>query len=1045
MKLILVHISDSHLKADAPFIESELSTRIPALAQSVAGITMAPSKLALVFSGDLAFSGKAAEYEQVKHLYSALDKQLEGPHKLDIAISVAVPGNHDCDFSGDQESRSYVLSHDPTNGISGSVENSLLSPQAAFVDFSEKSGVLRETKTATTSGIASAFKFDWDGETLEFLLFNTATYSTKEERPGNLRMPVSQYEPSALEPGSRGVSIAVFHHPLNWLHPDDARAFRSYLAKNVDLVLTGHDHESENWGRQTTRDGKQVYVEAGILWDEDAGASAFGVIEIDTRESIAKIHNLVWDSDNQSFLEFRTDEIDYSRKETGPVHLIDQPSALSFLDDPGAAFEHPRKSPLALEDVFVFPDIQKGTVADSGAAFLGESSIVEFLAEHSPSLIIGDEKSGKSGLAKRLVRMFEAAQFMPLLFCEEFTKIPEGKPRIEKINEVIGRYYSSDPGLFWRIPIDRRVAIVDDFDRTRGGSRQNRVAFIDFIRDKFGVLVVLASSAERLEEIARLTTGDWTFEEFERLRILEFGHRKRAGLIRKWVDLGQEVPLDKDVAARELHYRERVISEVLGRHLFPSIPFFVLILLQQLDVGHGVSTTVTSTYGHLYESLIKRNLSTVADGGSDLDERINYLSHLAYFLYRKGVRSISYDELRTWHAAYVARFDSTYSLDRAMNEMARIRMWKQNENHLRFRYRYSFQFFVAKFLADNIESDEVRDVVHNAFSNLHLRDSGNIVMFLGHLSKNPQIVRELQDVASRLFPDIPVFDLAERPGVLRGDTTDSRRVLRLRATDPDRNREEIRAAMDQMERSLPEDQDEEDEVDVEIEDPDANDLLGFLRDVNASFRTVQMCGQVLRNYYGTIESEPKANLTECAYSLGMKFTSAVLGYLDEHYEEFIEAITGYVSQRDADDDPLKIAETVNKEVFAICQFIVIAGVGHVARSLALDRLEPTFDRVISEHESQVSYELIDVAVRLGDPNKFPLTQVKAFAKKHNRNLMAFELLRRLVWHDLHVMHRKPETIQAACAVLDIKTPTSGTLQGPRKKLPRGRGKDGPTR
>ena len=363
---------------------------------------------------------------------------------------------------------------------------------------------------------------------------------------------------------------------------------------------------------------------------------------------------------------------------------------------------------------------------------------------------------------------------------------------------------------------------------------------------------------------------------------MEMGYRKRSQFIRRWLEIGQDASVTEEMLFETVLNRERIISDLLGRNLFPSVPFFILILLQQIDVGvgAGAGSAVDSTYGHLYESMIKRNLVQTARSGPELDSKINYFAHLAFEMYDTDKKYLTQTEFDDWHFRFSELFFSKETSQKALRDAQTTSTLEVIEDSIAFRYPYTFQFFVAKYMADHIEDESIQKLVHTAFSNLHLRDSGNIVMFLGHLSKSPVIVDELLAVAEGLFEGIDEFDLASRPPLIDADVNMPRRILEIENIDPEKEREKLRTSMDEVERSIESTNENNAVTDLEVSDPEIEKATRFLREVNSSFRTVQMCGQILRNYYGTIEGERQFQLVKSSYSLGMKFSNRMFQFLE---------------------------------------------------------------------------------------------------------------------------------------------------------------------
>ena len=58
----------------------------------------------------------------------------------------------------------------------------------------------------------------------------------------------------------------------------------------------------------------------------------------------------------------------------------------------------------------------------------------------------------------------------------------------------------------------------------------------------------------------------------------------------------------------------------------------------------------------------------------------------------------------------------------------------------RFRYKYIFYFFVARYLRDNINKTEILECISKLSRQLHHEESANIMIFLCHLSKDERVL-----------------------------------------------------------------------------------------------------------------------------------------------------------------------------------------------------------------------------------------------------------------------------------------------------------------
>ncbi len=104
MELVIVHLTDIHIKDDAYF--DMIFERTTSLGGAICNHITEPESTALLFciTGDLAFSGQVNQYTAVElvleEIYSLIKRRFP---KIDIH-TIFVPGNHDCDFNNETAS-----------------------------------------------------------------------------------------------------------------------------------------------------------------------------------------------------------------------------------------------------------------------------------------------------------------------------------------------------------------------------------------------------------------------------------------------------------------------------------------------------------------------------------------------------------------------------------------------------------------------------------------------------------------------------------------------------------------------------------------------------------------------------------------------------------------------------------------------------------------------------------------------------------------------------------------------------------------------------
>jgi Calcineurin-like phosphoesterase len=104
MPLTVLHLSDIHFRTADNWVAHRV-TQIAGAAR-----TCAPTNkdFLVLTSGDVAFSGNPAEYASASRFFLDLKRELVGDGDGTVRFAF-VPGNHDCDFTTETETRRLLL------------------------------------------------------------------------------------------------------------------------------------------------------------------------------------------------------------------------------------------------------------------------------------------------------------------------------------------------------------------------------------------------------------------------------------------------------------------------------------------------------------------------------------------------------------------------------------------------------------------------------------------------------------------------------------------------------------------------------------------------------------------------------------------------------------------------------------------------------------------------------------------------------------------------------------------------------------------------
>lgn len=227
----------------------------------------------VVFSGDLAFSGQTTEYEYAQKLL--LDPVLRAADQEPKNL-FCVPGNHDLNRKTIEEMLPPGLLK-PLNS-DASVHNWLVDDKKrarALEPFDAYREFVSKYTGQPTPDYASIRKFPLNGRQITLLGFNSAwmcarnklaTDSNEYGDYGSLLVGEPQIH-SALEAlDDIDISIAVLHHPFDWLAEFDRFRIRSRLRRKCHFVLSGHEHCPDVEVMHGTM-GKSIIIPAGACYE----------------------------------------------------------------------------------------------------------------------------------------------------------------------------------------------------------------------------------------------------------------------------------------------------------------------------------------------------------------------------------------------------------------------------------------------------------------------------------------------------------------------------------------------------------------------------------------------------------------------------------------------------------------------------------------------------------------------------------------------------------------------------------------------------------
>jgi 3',5'-cyclic AMP phosphodiesterase CpdA len=244
LQILLLHLSDLHIRSDHDAILSRASQ----IKAACHGIAPNATACVIVLSGDIAYSGLASQYELAYQFLSEIGAKLNELPSIKSVEFIAVPGNHDCDFSNESDIRQYLLKdvqalYESAIDPSSDRAKAILEVQKAFFAFEAR--LNRGKEISVDQRLSYGRIVAIDNFLIAFQCYNTAWLSRIHDQQAMLFLPDDAIEPLATH---ANICASVFHHPYNWLDANNYRALKDAVEQTSDLVFTGHEHSAGGGG-----------------------------------------------------------------------------------------------------------------------------------------------------------------------------------------------------------------------------------------------------------------------------------------------------------------------------------------------------------------------------------------------------------------------------------------------------------------------------------------------------------------------------------------------------------------------------------------------------------------------------------------------------------------------------------------------------------------------------------------------------------------------------------------------------------------------------
>ncbi len=1019
MSISILHLSDIHFKKK----NNNIFERQEQLFNSIKNELEDGVTLIIVVTGDIAFSGSIEEYKQAKLLLDYICDSVQKYHNNITVRYVFTPGNHDCNFSKDSGTRKLwqkeiISKPDLIDDESIAICTSI---QQEYFDFINSLDGVKESLSNISNNLFNRYEFKIDNFTIAFNSFNTAWLSKIDENQAEIIFPLNKIMVDDISSLGADFTISLHHHPLHWLQHTNIRELESFINKTSDIVLTGHEHSVSATIKDNMYSNEEyiLHIEGATLQDSyDINTSVFNFINL---KDITSPDNIV----------FAWNGTIYEKSIEKKLELTIHEKTLFTFDKlykdkilkPDIKIMHPRKENITIQDLYVYPNLEE--VLERKSLVPISASNLKSFDKHN-RIIYGADNSGKSAFTRIMQLNYKQDGYLPIIISGH--NIIDKKNLEFMLDKLIKKafliQYTNNKekiSQFEQLDKEEIIIIIDDFEN----AKMNNSCSSDFInillKKGYRGINIFASETIKLEATSESLLAK-SLKDFEHFHILPFGHTLRDDLVKKWIRLEQEGEIEISELLQISREYSNIIDQTIGLNLVPSFPVILLTLLQSIEYN-DTNSIEKSSYGNYYNYLILKYINTESIlTPKEQNIMFSYISSLAYKMCISMTHEYSESEIQEFDYEHkkLKQITPTFNLlDRTVKSNILI---KSDENY-KFSQKYIYYYFVAHYLAHNIDKKEISEVINKMIERLYRTEFANIIMFVLHLSTKTEIINKLEIETTKIFSSLKEFsfeknELKNINSLIKKDTLN---ILEKKSIEEERKKEleEKESKLLVEKRSYI-----DDKYDADINEDIKT--LDFFSQINLGNKLIEITGEIVKNYAGTIDGDVSERLIRSNYGLGLRIIQNVIGLFEKEHKLLIEIITDLIIKRGLITED-KINEAVTNIIFGISTSYSYDIIKKIARAVGTKELKGIYNRISKNsknpitNKENIAYNLIQLAIDLDFKGGLNKSKIIAMHRdlSIDGNGLTDSVLKKLVLQHLYMFEIDYNKRSSICAKLDI--------------------------
>ena len=993
MQLVIVHLTDIHIRDDADF--DVLFERTKSLGGAICNHITEPESTKVLFciTGDLAFSGLENQYAAVElileEIYSLIKRRFS---QIEI-YTIFVPGNHDCDFDDKTTSLRDALLTAPTLDITDTTHLKVCTGiQKNYFNFVSEWNQKHGALSCMNDKILTINELNWDKENISLKIhcINTSWCSRRHEEKGKMKivngkmkMPSNQLPDKELN----DIVITMMHHDAEWMDWDDKAVWNEYHKKYSDIILVGHDHTTEFVLKQNYDESSNYFVKGNQLFDKNSpDQSGFNILKINTSHApmLECFFTYEWDG-NLYTKKIDTGYHSFKRNRFFGSSIELKKEVQDFLEEMDIDIVCGDRKEIKLSEIFGFPTLRedKGKVTK----FLRDMpSLMKHLENEKCISIRGQKEYGKTALLKQIFEQYFEMKKFPVFLDISKINTSDGEVLNRIVEEKYRNTYNNiDANAIMQKDSSERVCLIDNFEEIKLTDKSAK-KLLQYFGNKFGYIIITRNHMlDIMNPLNYVEMNDYIQEKFSILVIQPTRRTSKERIINKWLQLSGEYEEENIAFDAKRKEKYAQVQAVMRSNYFNKTPIDLLLVLSYLEQDYSPRLDY-SRYSYVYDGLILNKLTALAEKhGGRVSNNISIyktiLQKIAYKMYTDGLQKyVKEDYVLSVILDYKEHHSNAkLKATDVINWLADFKFLECKDDTYKFKHSYMYYYFVGSYIENVLPPVEKDQVIRNVFANINDDVNYNIALFLAYkMNIEYQIIpliKEFGDPLLKQYQDFRYDNIRKLIEDWGGDI--EKKVERIYNVPQN---EEIPAIRDQKMKEL-EEQEAKRDGDQENDKTDEK-VRKTNNDVLKMGRYVDFMGNILKNYSGKMENTSREEGIDFIFKSVSKVIGSLCDFSMYMVDKLIQMIEEKIKEGDEEDIKFKseFTEAIKSSFAHILFTFIEANLTGVAGSLDNDILKENIASYCTMNNSEfVKMARLEYLIRISSI-KLPVDEINILFK-----------------------------------------------------------------